>query len=99
MAVLLWRAYLAFKRDPLVTLYEQGHLNTVFLLEGKLKYTLTHLTLLDLQAAKSVPMPAAFALIHFSGSGTSARRKAAAMRPHFHRARAAIIPENYLQHL
>lgn len=41
MAVLLWKAYLAFKQDPLVTLYEQGHLNTVFLLEGKLKYTLT----------------------------------------------------------
>lgn len=39
---LFWKAYLSYKRHPRASLYEQGHLNTVFLLQCQVRFTLTH---------------------------------------------------------
>eukprot|EP00667_Euglena_gracilis_P007702 EG_transcript_7781 len=82
MAALFWRAYLSYKQQPLESLFEQGHLNTVLLLEGQVKYTLTHLTLLGYGNAKSTPIPAAYALIHACLAGLPSAKKVAALRRH-----------------
>eukprot|EP00667_Euglena_gracilis_P006546 EG_transcript_6600 len=82
MERLFWKAYAAYKRDPLATLYEQGHVNTVFLLEGKVKLSLTHLTLLGLSPAREAILPAAYALIHVCDCTKPSVLKLAAMRRH-----------------
>eukprot|EP00667_Euglena_gracilis_P022380 EG_transcript_24871 len=43
MEKLFLDAYKSYKWDPLVSLYEQGHMNTVFLVGCRVRYTLTHL--------------------------------------------------------
>eukprot|EP00667_Euglena_gracilis_P004034 EG_transcript_4048 len=82
MEELFRKAYLSYKLNPRASLYEQGHLNTVFLLEGNVKYTLSHLTLLSFPAAMSASPPAAYALIHVCDTAQPAIKKLAAMQRH-----------------
>eukprot|EP00667_Euglena_gracilis_P014851 EG_transcript_15402 len=66
MQSLLEAAYTSFCTYPLVTLYEQGHLNTVFLTRGNLSYRLTHLVGLN---AVRIPFPDLrhYAMLHAYG--------------------------------
>eukprot|EP00667_Euglena_gracilis_P007320 EG_transcript_7388 len=77
---LFWKAYLSYKRHPRASLYEQGHLNTVFLLQCQVRFTLTHLTLLGLTAAEMASPPAAYALVHVCDFAAPAARKLEVMR-------------------
>eukprot|EP00668_Euglena_longa_P014582 GGOE01018572.1.p1 GENE.GGOE01018572.1~~GGOE01018572.1.p1 ORF type:complete len:515 (+),score=63.78 GGOE01018572.1:168-1547(+) len=66
MQSLLEEAYKSFCLHPHASLYEQGHLNTVFLTQGKLSYRLTHLVGLN---AVRIPFSNVrnYALLHAYG--------------------------------
>eukprot|EP00667_Euglena_gracilis_P010557 EG_transcript_10737 len=80
MEKLFWKAYQSYKQDPLATLYEQGHMNTVFLLECNVKFTLTHITLLGSTPAASARVPGEYALIHVCEVKITPEQKLAIMR-------------------
>eukprot|EP00667_Euglena_gracilis_P009890 EG_transcript_10059 len=82
MERLFGESYESYKRDPQATLYEQGHMATVFMLACRVRYTMTHLLLLGLKPAREEPPPAAFALLHFCDWYEPASRKVAGMRHH-----------------
>eukprot|EP00667_Euglena_gracilis_P006347 EG_transcript_6403 len=82
MEELFRKAYESYKVNSHMSLYEQGHMNTVFLLEGRIQYTLTHLTLLGYSAAAWTPAPAGYALIHVCDYSKPASWKLVAMRLH-----------------
>eukprot|EP00667_Euglena_gracilis_P016177 EG_transcript_16911 len=86
MERLFWEAYKSYKLDPLASLYEQGHMNTVFLLGCQVKYTLTHLVVLGLDPANAEPTPAEYALIHVCQWFEPAAKKLAAMKRHLNTA-------------
>eukprot|EP00667_Euglena_gracilis_P009511 EG_transcript_9659 len=80
MENLFWKAYQSYKQDPLATLYEQGHMNTVFLLECTVAFTLTHLTLLGSAPAMSARVPGEYALAHICDVAITTAQKIAIMR-------------------
>eukprot|EP00667_Euglena_gracilis_P013754 EG_transcript_14202 len=86
MERLFWEAYKSYKLDPLASLYEQGHMNVVFLLGCQVKYTLTHLVVLGLDYANAEPTPAEYALIHMCQWFEPAAKKVAAMKRHLNTA-------------
>eukprot|EP00667_Euglena_gracilis_P006565 EG_transcript_6623 len=94
MEDLFHKAYHSYKLNPRASLYEQGHLNTVFLLEGNVQYTLTHLTLLGFAAAMAAAPPTAYALIHVCDTTQPSSKKLAAMRRHLGK---ALHPQQTIQ--
>eukprot|EP00667_Euglena_gracilis_P006194 EG_transcript_6239 len=76
---LLQESYKSYMRDPLASLYEQGHLNVVALLSGRVQYSMTHLVLLGFHHAILDPSPAEWPLIHVCGADVPAYVKGAVM--------------------
>eukprot|EP00667_Euglena_gracilis_P010042 EG_transcript_10221 len=80
---LLQEAYWSYVRQPLASLYEQGHLNVVALLSGRVQYSLTHMVLLGLHHAILDPSPAEWPLVHVCGADVPTYVKSAVMRWRF----------------
>eukprot|EP00667_Euglena_gracilis_P017053 EG_transcript_17907 len=71
---LFLEAYQSYLHNPLFSIYEQGHLNTAFLLKGTLNYGLTRLVRLEAHDY-SVAELKRYALAHFCHNNRSAAWK------------------------
>eukprot|EP00667_Euglena_gracilis_P008442 EG_transcript_8549 len=83
MKDLFWESYRSYRANSGVSIYEQGHLNTVFLLHGQLQYALTHLVFLGVQLLSGLRAPVDSAILHFCGAGAPATEKLPVMQRHF----------------